>query len=177
VFAVTQAYQAYQESKSAPAAPARANMLSQNVEFHLLDLVVNDADADAPVALGQGETLRARARVHSRDGRVPVVMFGVARADGTPVYGVSSEMDGVRPRRESEHAYSIEIAFADLALLPGAYLLRAHPFDPEGVRLFDTLERNVTVSGQSREMGTVHLRHAWLGVEEVAPAQRIGVVS
>ena len=177
VFAVAQAYQAYQESKSAPAAPARANILAQNVEFHLLDLVLNDAAAEASIVLAQGETLRASVRVHSRDGRVPVVLFGVARADGTPVYGVSSEMDGVRPRRESEQVYSIEIAFAELALLPGAYLFKAHPLDPEGVRLFDTLERSVTISGQSREMGTVHLRHAWLGVEAAAPAGRIGVIS
>ena len=177
VFAVTQAYQAYQEGKSAPAAPSRASVLGQNLEFCLLELTLNDStDAAEPLDLKQGDTLRVRVRVRSRDGRVPVVLFGIARVDGTPVYGVASDMDGVQPRREDDNIYSIEIAFSDLALLPGAYVVKAHPFDTEGVRLFDTLERSLTISGQSREMGTVRLAHAWSGTSaepEVEPVRAV----
>jgi lipopolysaccharide transport system ATP-binding protein len=169
VYAVTQAYLAYQESKSAASAPDRASLLGQNLEFHLLDLSLNGSAM--PLALAHGAGLRVRARVHSREGRAPVVVFGIARADGTPVYGVSSEMDGVRPQRESENVYSAEIAFPELALLPGSYLVKAHPLDPEGVRLFDTLERGLTVSGQSREFGLVRLRHEWIGTD--ATIQRV----
>ena len=79
--------------------------------------------------------MRAHVRVHSRDGREPVIVFGIVRGDGTPVYGVSTEMDGVRPIRESENVYSAEILFPALPLLPGSYLLKVHPLDPEGVRL------------------------------------------
>jgi lipopolysaccharide transport system ATP-binding protein len=46
-------------------------------------------------------------------------------------------------------------------LLPGAYNVKAHPLDPEGVRLFDTIERPLTIRGQSREMGLVGLAHTW----------------
>ena len=166
VFAVTQAYQAYQEGKSAPAAPTRANVFGQNLEFCLVELTLNgNSRAEEPLDLAQGDTLRVRVRVRSRDGRVPVVLFGIARVDGTPVYGVASDMDGVRPRRDADDMYSIGIAFGDLALLPGVYIVRAHPFDPEGVRLFDTLERSLVINGQSREIGMVRLTHSWIGVE------------
>jgi len=170
VYSVTQAYLAYQESKSAAAAPDRRELLAQNPEFHLLDFSLNDSGA-APLVLAQGAALRARVRVQSRDGRVPVVVFGIVRADGTPVYGVSSEMDGVRPQRESGDVYVAEIVFPELALLPGAYIVKAHPLDPEAIRLFDTLERTLTVSGQSREFGLVRLRHEWISAEQ--PAQRV----
>jgi lipopolysaccharide transport system ATP-binding protein len=100
-------------------------------------------------------------------------MFGIVRADGTPVYGVSTEMDGVRPLRESENVYSAEILFPALPLLPGSYLIKAHPLDPEGVRLFDTLERGLTIRGQSREFGLVQLKHSWIGGQSsVVPADR-----
>jgi len=104
---------------------------------------------------------------------VPVVVFGIVRADGTPVYGVSSEMDGVRLQHESSNVYVAEIVFPELALLPGAYVVKAHPLDPEAIRLFDTLERGLTVSGQSREFGMVRLRHQWLNAEQ--PAQKVAV--
>jgi lipopolysaccharide transport system ATP-binding protein len=165
VYSVTQAYLAYQESKSAAAAPDRRELLAQNPEFHLLDFSLNDSGA-APIVLAQGAALRARARVQSRDGRVPVIVFGIVRADGTPVYGVSSEMDGVRLQRESGEVYVAEIFFPELALLPGAYIVKAHPLDPEAIRLFDTLERGLTVSGQSREFGLVRLQHEWIGTEQ-----------
>ena len=173
VYAVTQAYLAYQESKSAAAAPDRASLLGQNPEFHLLDLSLNGTTT--PLALAQCTDLRVRARVHSREGRAPVVMFGIVRADGTPIYGVSSEMDGVRPVRESENVYCAEIVFPELALLPGSYVVKAHPLGPEGVRLFDTLERGLTVAGASREFGLVRLRHEWTSAD--APVQRAAASS
>jgi len=173
VYAVTQAYLAYQESKSAAAAPDRASLLGQNPEFHLLELSLNGTTT--PLALMQRADLRVRARVHSREGRAPVVMFGIVRADGTPIYGVSSEMDGVHPMRESENVYCAEIIFPELALLPGSYVVKAHPLDPEGVRLFDTLERGLTVAGASREFGLVRLRHEWASAD--APVQRAATSS
>jgi lipopolysaccharide transport system ATP-binding protein len=163
VFEVTQAYLAYQERKSATQAPAREEIAGQGLEFHLLELFVNGDSTDVPLVVDRGSDARVRARVHSRDGRVPVIMFGIVRADGTPVYGVSTEMDGVRPSRESENVYSAEILFPALPLLPGSYLIKAHPLDPEGVRLFDTLERGLTIRGQSREFGLVQLKHSWIG--------------
>ena len=171
VFDVTQAYLAYQERKSSNQAPARDSIAEQGLEFHLLDLVVNGEGGDTPLLLDRGADVRVRVRVHARDGRAPVVVFGIVRADGTPVYGVSTEMDGIKPSRESENVYTIEILFPALPLLPGSYLIKAHPLDPEGVRLFDTLEHGLTVRGESREFGLVQLQHSWV-VEKPAVVDR-----
>jgi len=169
VFAVTQAYLAYQEARSAPSRqPAQR---AGEGEFQILELNVAGWAADAPVELEQGGTLRVRMRVRSAEDREPVIGFGIGRADGTSIYGVSSEMEQARPVRVGPGEYAAEIAFADLALLPGSYVLRAHVLDSEGVRLFDTLMRNFSVRGQSREFGLVRLRHEWITSHDQSPGR------
>jgi lipopolysaccharide transport system ATP-binding protein len=168
VFDVTQAYLAYHERKMVAPTPGRDTVISRGLEFHLVDLTLNDLAQDTPLLLDQGARLRVRARVHSRDGRVPVIIFGIARADGTPVYGVSTEMDGVAPWAESANCYVAELEFSELSLLPGSYNVKAHPLDSEGVRLFDTIEHPLTVRGQSREFGVVRLAHTWRTAAPVA---------
>jgi lipopolysaccharide transport system ATP-binding protein len=160
VFDVTQAYLAFHERKSA-SVPERDTIVAQGVEFHLLGFSVNGVEQESPLFLDQGDTLRLTARIHSRDGRAPTAAFGIVRADGTAIYGVSSEMDGVAPRRIDAHTWLADIVFEDLSLLPGAYTLKAHPLDTEGVRLFDTIERAIVVRGSTREFGFVRLRHRW----------------
>jgi lipopolysaccharide transport system ATP-binding protein len=171
VFDVTQAYLAYHERKLASIAEERT-ISDQGVEFYLLDFTLNGVATETPIFVDRGGTVHARARVHSRDGRAPVVAFGIARADGTAVYGVSSEMDRVRPVAESSNVYVAEIEFHDLDLLPGAYGVKAHPMDSEGVRLFDTLERGFVVRGNSRELGLVRLSHRWHDVEPARDADQ-----
>jgi lipopolysaccharide transport system ATP-binding protein len=163
VFDVTQAYLAYQERKTTDEAPKRDAAAARAQEFHLLEYALNDTTSDIPLVLEQGARIHARVRVHSRDGREPVIGFGLGRADGTSVYGTNSEMDGVRPVRENATTYVAEIDFSGPPLLPGAYVLRAHALDSEGVRLFDTLVHSFTVRGESREFGLVRLTHAWNG--------------
>jgi lipopolysaccharide transport system ATP-binding protein len=171
VFDVTQAYLAYHERKNAAPVPERASIIGQGLEFHLLDLRLNGLGQDAPVQVECGARLRVSARMHSRDGRVPVLMIGIARADGTPVYGFSTEMDGVRPRAVDAHTYAADVEFGELPLLPGSYVVKAHPLDSEGVRLFDTIARPLTVRGQSREFGLVRIAHTWRDVEPAVPAR------
>ena len=65
------------------------------------------------------------------------------------------------PQRVAPDEYACGLRFDDLALLPGNYSVRVHPLDPEGVRVFDTMERGVTVRGASRELGLVRLAHRW----------------
>ena len=100
--------------------------------------------------------------MYSPDGRAPVVLVGIVRADGTPVYGVATDMDGVAPRRLGDGPLRVR---ADAArpsrCCPGKYVVRAHAMDPEGVRLFDHVERSFVVTGASRELGLVRLPHRW----------------
>jgi len=154
---VTQAYLAFHEEKSAkaknPIAPAEASR-ARVYAMRSLDLSPGDS-------LAQGDTLTIRGDVYSPDGRVPVVLIGIVRADGTPVYGVATDMDGVAPLRVTADRFSFSLTMPDVALLPGKYVVRAHALDPEGVRLFDNVERAFVVTGTSREMGFVRLQHRW----------------
>jgi lipopolysaccharide transport system ATP-binding protein len=154
---VCQAYVAYHEEKAAaakrPIAPPQA--MAAGV-YAIQQLSLEPADR-----VGSDGVLTVRGEVYSPDDRVPVVAIGLVRADGTGVYGVGSDMDGVRPVRVGERRYAFSLRFPRLPLLPGKYCLRAHALDPEGVRLFDNVERPFVVEGATREVGLVRIDHAW----------------
>ena len=154
---VTQAYLAYHEEKTAKARKpiAQADAMAGGA------YAVQSLELDPPEVVTQGATLTIRGEVYSPDGRAPSVLVGLVRADGTPVYGVATDMDRVTPRRIAHDRYAFGIAFPGLPLLPGKYVARAHAMDPEGVRLFDHFERSLVVAGDSRELGLVRLAHRW----------------
>ena len=110
-----------------------------------------------------GQPFRARIRVEAGTGETkpPVIHVGLVRADLAPVYGVSSDMDGVVPRHLEGRAYQIDYVLPQLSLLPGRYVLRAHAMDGAGLRLYDTLEREFSVRGDNRELGLCYLPHVW----------------
>ena len=125
------------------------------------------ASDDGEPRLDPGGTLDVALTLHSADDRPPVALVGLVRADGTPVYGVASDHDGVEPVRVGDRTWRIAIRFPRLALLPGGYVVRAHAMDPEGLRVHDTREIEFTVTGRSRALGLVRLEHEWdTGVEE-----------
>ncbi len=158
---VTQAYLAYQETRVASEeSGARGASLGQ--EFHVAELAINGQTAEAPPqTIEQGGELHVALTLATRAGRVPVAGVGVVRADGTPIYGVSSEMDRARPTRVEDQRVRFELTFPSTRLLPGTYFVRAHAIDPEGLRVFDTLERGFVVRGRTMELGLVRLEHRW----------------
>jgi lipopolysaccharide transport system ATP-binding protein len=154
---VTQAYLAYHEEKSAGAKQpmAAASAAAAGVyAIQRLDLSPGDT-------IAQSAELRVAGDVYSPDGRAPVVLIGIVRADGTPVYGVATDMDGVAPQRIADDRYAFALTLPQIELLPGKYFVRVHALDPEGVRLFDHVERPLVVTGETREMGLVRLAHRW----------------
>ena len=154
---VTQAYLAYHEEKSANAKePLPRGAAAAAGLYAITSLALDPGEM-----IAQGTTLTVSGEVFAPDGRTPVVLIGVVRADGTPVYGVATDMDGVVPCRVAGDSFTFSLTLPALALLPGKYLIRAHALDPEGVRLFDHVERALIVSGESRELGLVRLPHQW----------------
>jgi lipopolysaccharide transport system ATP-binding protein len=160
VFEVTQAYLAYHERKQARSRAETARGSSAE-GYRIISAELNGETARDGLILLQGAELEIRAEVDSPDDRPPVLAVGIVRLDGTPVYGVSSEMDGARPERIEARRYRFRLRFPELPLLPGGYALRVHPLDPEGLRLFDTAEWEFFVRGESREFGMVRLPHRW----------------
>ena len=116
---------------------------------------------DGALVLEYGDDLSAELVLHSPDGIPPVALFGVMRADGTPVYGVSSDYDQIEAEQLDDQHYRYRICFESLPLLPGSYSIRGHAMDPQGIRLCDTAELRFSVSGASREMGMIRLPHRW----------------
>ncbi len=154
---VTQAYLAFHEEKSAGA----RKPIESHEAVHAGLYAVQSLEVTPHDFIAQGETLAVKGEVYSPDGRTPVVLVGIVRADGTPVYGVATDMDGVTPRRIADDRYAFALSLPGLSLLPGKYVVRAHALDPEGVRLFDHVEYPFVVTGASRELGFVRLPHHW----------------
>ncbi len=158
VFDVSQRYLAAQEARAlAQEAPLPAGPLDVAIE----SVTCNGDAGGGSLSLEQGGALQYEIVLRSRDGRPPVAMLGWARADGTPLYGISSEIDGVAPEDLGGGRFRFRLEFEALPLLPGAYRLRSSALDAEGLRLFDQCDREVTVRGESREFGSVRLPHRW----------------
>jgi lipopolysaccharide transport system ATP-binding protein len=154
---VTQAYLAYHEEKSANTKHPLPRVAAAEAGIY----AITSLTLDPHETVDQGDTLTISGDVFTPDGRTPVILIGVVRADGTPVYGVATDMDGVAPCRIEGDRFAFTLTLPELALLPGKYFVRAHALDPEGVRLFDHVERPLIVSGESRELGLVRLLHRW----------------
>jgi lipopolysaccharide transport system ATP-binding protein len=163
VFDVTQDYLAFHERKSAdmPGAVRTQN----NAHYRIVEVRLDGDRQEHGHQLLPGASLRVDVEVHSPDDRPPHVLFGLLRADGTPVYGFGTEFDQVLPQRIAALRFGAGVTLDNLPLLPGHYHLRCIVLDPEGVRMFDTVVHELIVRGESREMGMVRLPYRWHQVD------------
>ncbi|MEZ5465503.1 MAG: ABC transporter ATP-binding protein [Lysobacteraceae bacterium] len=163
VFDVTQDYLAFHERKQA-GGPGDIDADYSGGEYRISRASINGAESEAPTFLKPGEVLQVEVDIYSPDGRAPVFGFGVIRADGTAIYGSTSEIDGVAPAQQvDDKHWRFRLTLDAAELLPGGYLLRLHAVEPEGVRLHDTVARGFSLRGRSREFGHVRLKHHWDG--------------
>jgi lipopolysaccharide transport system ATP-binding protein len=162
VFEVTQSYLAWHEARGDSERRQRDQIAGQAGIYRIESFdFISEVEVVERV-LQHGESLDANVILISPDGRTPVVLFGIVRADGTAIYGVASDFDGVTAERMDELRFRYRIRFTELPLLPGSYSIRAHALDPEGLRVCDTREQRFRIKGQSRELGFVRLDHEWL---------------
>ena len=160
-FSITQDYLAYHEEKRRAAAPLGDRGVYEGDCFAVRSIEARDARGAPADEFAMDETIDVRIEIYSPDDRPPVALVGLVRADGTPVYGTHSDERGFVPARIAPHRFLFGVRFPRCALIPGKYLLRAHALDPEGLRLFDTVETGFTVRGATRDYGVVRLEHAW----------------
>jgi lipopolysaccharide transport system ATP-binding protein len=171
VFEVTQSYLAWHETRGALEKQARERARGEAGMYRIESLQLSCGCCDGELQLQPGQDLGAELDLHSPDGRPPVGLIGIVRADGTPVYGVATDYDHAVAEQLDEHRFRYRLLFRAPALLPGSYSLRGHAMDPEGMRLFDTAEQRFRVLGESRELGFVRLPHEWQnGEASTAPA-------
>ncbi len=159
-FDVTREYLTYHEEKTAKAQPE-----SRRAEGPVPKIIrtwTEREDGTAAATFRRGDTLVLQGVAYEPDDRPPVVLFGVVRVDGTSIYGSHSNETEFVPSRLEAHQFGFAVHFHDLSLLPGKYRLRVHTLDAEGLRLFDTVEVEFVVTGETRDYGVVGLPHRWL---------------
>ena len=161
VFDVTQDYLAYHERKSARQIGPDLERDYRGDEYRIVRVALDGDDTLQQVTCARGGGLQVEVDLWRPDGREPQFSFGITRADGSPVFGTTSEIEAVHGQRIDAHHLRYRFRFDALPLLPGSYSLKLHALDPEGMRLFDTVERGLTVRGQSREFGMVRLPFHW----------------
>jgi lipopolysaccharide transport system ATP-binding protein len=159
VFDVTQAYLAHHERKQREQGDTAA--AHADSPYRIVHYSVNGVDQAQHITLDEQRRLALEVELEARDDHAPVLLFGLAHGNGLPIYGVSSDMDQVQPEPLSAHRYRFRFDVDLASLLPGEYLLRLHPMDSQGLRLFGTHEITVVVRGETREMGAVRLPHRW----------------
>lgn len=160
-FEVTQAYLAYHERKTAESCGSQLNPAYRGADYRVVSVHLNGDESETPRVLGTDARLAIVADVFSPDGRRPQLGFGVLRADGSAIFGGTSEIDQAPVERVDDSRYRFRLCFELPALLPGSYTLHLHALDPEALRLFDTIERGFSIRGQARELGTLRLPHLW----------------
>ena len=159
---VTREYLAWHEERAAQARKLNPEAIAASGGiYHVRTMLLNGEARDEPIVVPERGTLTISGTVHSPDDRVPQVVVGVVRADGTPIAGCFTETDGFRLRRAEPHLYAYTLTLPRLPLLPGRYVARSHAMDPEGMRLFDHVEMRFDIAGTSRETGFVKLEHEW----------------
>ncbi|MEO6171918.1 MAG: ABC transporter ATP-binding protein [Arenimonas sp.] len=160
VFTVTQRYLAWHESKQSKLAET-APVIKSDYEYGIESVVSNGSDSRDELSCQFGNDFKIEVCLTSRDDSLPVLLCGWARGDETPVYGVSSEMDHIQPEKLSIGRYRYTLTFPKLGLLPGKYFMKVHSLDSTGLRLFETRQRTIVVTGESRECGLVLQPHHW----------------
>jgi lipopolysaccharide transport system ATP-binding protein len=160
VYNVTQSYLAWHESKQLSVESTEMPD-KHDYEFGIESIVCNGSDSADELVCIFGEDFCIEAVLSSKDGTMPTLMCGWVRVDGTPVYGISSEMDGIKGRHVGNGRYVFTLVFAKMNLLPGSYNLRIHSLDAAGLRLFQTKRRDIKIVGESRAYGLVLMPHHW----------------
>ena len=176
-FDVTREYLTYHQERTAADRKANSEAMANAGMMRLEDAWLERPDGTRASTFRRGETLVLQATAFEPDDRPPVLLFGVVRVDGTAVYGSHSNESGFIPARIERQRFAWAASFDRLALLPGKFIMRVHVLDPEGLRLYDTLEREFVVTGETRDYGVVELSHRWLpgrGAEEPARSVAAG---
>jgi lipopolysaccharide transport system ATP-binding protein len=155
---VAREYLTYHEEKSGPPRAA-ARPVSRDLP-RIEAAWTERPDGAAQDTFAFGETMVLQGVAWQPDDVPPVLLFGIVRADGTPVYGSHSNDSGYQPVRIAPREFAFAVRFDAVALLPGKYRVRVHTLD--GLRLFDTFELDFVVTGETRDYGLVRMPHAWL---------------
>jgi lipopolysaccharide transport system ATP-binding protein len=175
-FRVTQAYLAHHEEKNNKLEKITRGTNGPNALRMISHWISTDAASANPAApvteVALGGSLHLHGICYAPADESPVILIGIARADGSPLYGTHSTDHNYTPTPIGDNRYAFHVHFPNLSLLPGKYRYRAHVLDKQGLRLFDSLELDFWVTGRTRDYGLCRLEHNWLDVQADDPTYR-----
>ena len=158
---VTQAYLAYHEEKNRVAEHV-AHVAKDTGTFPtIVQLSTLGANGERADRYTMGADIVVNGTYQSPDDMPAVLMVGVMRIDGTPVFGTFSPSRRPFGNRVGVQKFAFRFVFRRNALLPGKYQIKAHTLDEHGLRLFDTMETGITIDGKTVDHGLVQLDHEW----------------
>lgn len=161
VFEVTQDYLAFHERRQRCEQGPELERDYAGELYRIVRVKVQGAEEDLPQVIQRDGELELEAELYSPDGREPVLAASIVRADGSGLFGTTSQLDAVHGERVGPNHWRFRLRFLHLPLLPASYLLYLHAMDPEGMRLFDTVERGLVVRGATRHMGCIDVERRW----------------
>jgi lipopolysaccharide transport system ATP-binding protein len=156
VFAVTQAYQASVTNPAKMPSGAEVNRST----YHIHDAIIT-AGGQTVEQVPFNSDLEITVTVFTPDQQIPGISMGVVTNTGQPVYGTWSELYEPQPGINAQGLIEYHIRMPALKLLPGHYEFRFHCMTPENIQMIDTFERQLQVTGESRELGPVQLETHW----------------
>lgn len=151
---VVDAYLAYHDELNARSRQSEFSAgLYRIVAMTIMPLGGDPVGDDQALTLDPGKGLAVEFLLHSPDDREPVLAFGIKDAHSAAVYGTTSEIEGAAPQRVAPGRYRFRLSFDELPLQPGRYRISGHAMDPEGLRLFDTVNREFCIDGKATGAG------------------------
>ena len=161
VFDVSQDYLAFHERKQRAEQGAELEHDYAGELYRIVRVAVEGNEDDVPVVLQREADLAVEVDVYAPDGRQPVLAASLVRGDGSGLFGTTSQLDQAPAERLGEQHWRFRLTFLKLPFLPSSYLLYLHAMDPEGMRLFDTVERSVVIRGATKHIGCVNVARTW----------------
>jgi len=161
---VANAYEDYLRDIDARAMQAQETVgqsADSTVHSRLRAVRLYNSQNEETASFAMGDTTRLEIIAETPDGVAPIIGVGLVRNDKTAIYGIFSDIDRVEPEQIEERTFRIVYELYDLSLLPGSYTFRAHVLDPPALRMFDTVEKDFLVRGDTREMGVCRVPHRW----------------
>lgn len=156
VFEVTQAYQ---ESIVNPNSMPSGDVVNR-ANYHIHDATISH-NGDECEEVSFGSDVDINVSVYSPDKQIPGICIGIVTSKGVPVYGTYSELHQCNPYFDDKGFVTYKVSLPSLKLLPGLYEFRFHTMTPENIQMIDTFEKNLRVTGKSRELGICQIETDW----------------
>ncbi len=95
------------------------------------------------------------------NGEVPGLCMGIVGYDNQAIYGTFSDIEKIVPKVIGDQLFEYNLTIKSSPLLPGKYHFKFHTMTPDQIQMVDTVAKEITIVGQTRELGVCHIDVDW----------------